>query len=258
MMMLQRRTLLASGLSVAALGAVGIGLWPRLDAYEDEAERQRQLLLSDPTLAELVRMATLAANGHNTQPWMFRLDEERVQILPDMSRRTEVVDPDDHHLYTSLGCAAENLVIAAQAHGRTADLSVETGAETSIDIEFRSGSANVSALYQAIPLRQSTRSAYDGQPVSAADIDQLTKAAKEEGVSVLIFTEASDREAILEFVVEGNSAQMDDAAFVDELRAWIRFSPDQALSSKDGLFAACSGNPVMPGWIGGAMFDVVF
>jgi hypothetical protein len=27
---------------------------------------------------------------------------------------TPAVDPDDHHLYASLGCAAENLVIARQ------------------------------------------------------------------------------------------------------------------------------------------------
>lgn len=256
--MLSRRTLIASGLSVAALGAVGYGTWPRLDSYEEEIERQRRLLSSDPSMAEFVRMATLAANGHNTQPWMFGLDNERVRILPDMSRRTEVVDPDNHHIYTSLGCAAENLVIAAQAHGRTADLNIESGSETAIEIALGTGPELNSDLYRAIPLRQSTRSVYDGQPISAADIAQLTKTAQENGVSVLIFTEASDREAILEFVIEGNSAQMDDPAFVEELRDWLRFSPDQALSTKDGLFAACSGNPVMPGWMGRPMFDAFF
>jgi hypothetical protein len=27
-------------------------------------------------------------------------------ILPDLSRRCPAVDPDDHHLFVSLGCAA--------------------------------------------------------------------------------------------------------------------------------------------------------
>ena len=74
-------------------------------------------------------MATLAANGHNTQPWKFRLEERNVTILPDLTRRTEVVDPDDHHLCVSLGCAAENLVIADAAHGQAAVVAIEGGSE---------------------------------------------------------------------------------------------------------------------------------
>ena len=47
---------------------------------------------------ELVRQATLAASSHNTQPWKFRVAEQSITILPDFTRRTPVVDPDDHHL----------------------------------------------------------------------------------------------------------------------------------------------------------------
>jgi hypothetical protein len=256
--MLSRRAFVASGLSVAALGALGYSLWPRLDGYQDEVERQRRLLSGDPTLQDLVRMSTLAANGHNTQPWRFRLDEAGVRILPDLSRRTEVVDPDDHHLYVSLGCAAENLVIAASANGRPADVAIESGPEPHIDIALSNGPRLDDTLYRAIPLRQSTRSAYDGQPIASSDIDLLTAAAQQEGVSVLIFTEPAELEAISAFVVEGNSAQMDDPAFAAELRDWLRFSPDTAIAHGDGLFSACSGNPVMPEWIGGRVFNAVF
>jgi hypothetical protein len=203
-------------------------------------------------------MATLAASGHNTQPWKFRLTETGVRILPDLSRRTGVVDPDDHHLYVSLGCAAENLVIAAAANDRAAEIWIELGSGTAIEIALETGPASTQPLYQVIPLRQSTRSVYDGQPISAAEIELLKVAAQEDGVSILIFTEASDRETVFESVVEANSAQMDDAAFVAELRDWIRFSPTQALSTRDGLFAACSGNPVTPAWMGSRLFDAFF
>ncbi len=258
MAMISRRTLIASGLSVAALGGLGYGFWPRLDGYHEELERQRQLLAGDPTLRELIRMATLAANGHNTQPWKFNLDEGRIKILPDLARRTEVVDPDDHHLYVSLGCASENLVIAARAHGQSAAIEISDGPEPQIDIGLRSGSASDNAFYKAIPLRQSTRSAYDGRQISQADIDLLKAAAKQDGVSVLIFTEQVQREAISEFVIEGNSAQMDDPAFIAELRDWLRFSPDKAVATGDGLFSACSGNPVAPEWIGSRLFNAFF
>jgi hypothetical protein len=59
-------------------------------------------------------------------------------------------------------------------------------------------------------------------------------------------------------VVVGNSAQMDDAAFVRELTAWLRFSPRQAIEAGDGLFSASSGNPALPTWLALLMFDLVF
>jgi hypothetical protein len=113
-------------------------------------------------------------------------------------------------------------------------------------------------LYQAISLRQSTRSVYDGQAISSDDMALLATAAREDGVSVLVFTEPQDRDAILDFVIEGNSAQMDDPAFVGELRDWLRFSPAQAIETDDGLFAACSGNPVTPDWMGSRLFQIFF
>ncbi|MCY7390333.1 MAG: Tat pathway signal protein, partial [Leptolyngbyaceae cyanobacterium CAN_BIN12] len=45
-------------------------------------------------LRELVRYATLAPSSHNTQCWKFRLDDRSISILPDLSRRCPVVDPD--------------------------------------------------------------------------------------------------------------------------------------------------------------------
>ncbi len=203
-------------------------------------------------------MSTLAANGHNTQPWKFRLDERGATILPDLARRTAVVDPDDHHLYVSLGCAAENLIIAANAHGLLTEAAINDGPEPQIEIALRNGPIRDGGLYEAIPLRQSTRSAFDGQQISEHDIVLMKSAAQQEGVSVLIFTERAQLDAIAEFVIEGNSAQMDDPAFVAELRDWLRFSPGNAITKGDGLFSPCSGNPAMPEWIGARLFETFF
>jgi hypothetical protein len=69
-----------------------------------------------------VRYATLAPSSRDTQCWKFAMDGQSITMLPDFSRRCPVVDPDDHHLYVSLGCAAENLVHAAQAFGLAGDV----------------------------------------------------------------------------------------------------------------------------------------
>ena len=115
-----------------------------------------------PDASDLIRYATLAANAHNTQPWRFRADGNRIEILPDFSRRTPAVDPDDHHLFASLGCAAENLAIAAGARGRPSEFAFDRAGEGSVQTWFSEGEARDVALSDAIPVRQSTRADYDG------------------------------------------------------------------------------------------------
>jgi len=73
-------------------------------------------------LHELVRNATLAPSSHNTQCWKFRALGNLITIEPDLSRRCPVVDPDDHHMFVSLGCATENLAHAALANGLKANV----------------------------------------------------------------------------------------------------------------------------------------
>src|SRR5271165_6755664 len=95
-----------------------------------------------------------------------------------LSRRTPVVDPDDHHLFVSLGCAAENVALASGARGRPGELHLDPSNDAAVVFEFSSGQASVSALFDAIPVRQSSRADYDGRPVSGADLPELTVAVR--------------------------------------------------------------------------------
>lgn len=202
-----------------------------------------------------MRYATLAANGHNTQPWRFRISPGSLRVLPDFTRRTPVVDPDDHHLYVSLGCAVENLLIAAAARGQAG--AVATTAE-GVDVDLVPAASREGDLFAAIPLRQSTRSVYDGRTVPNAALRELEAAARVEGVSLRLVTDGAQLGQVLEFVIAGNSTQMDDPAFVAELLEWIRFNTADALATGDGLYSASSGNPTLPGWLGRRIFPLVF
>ena len=72
------------------------------------------------------------------------------------------------------------------------------------------------------------------------------------------WTFAQRSRSVLEYVVAGNTAQINDAAFVSELKAWIRFGADEALRTGDGLFAGASGNPALPRWLGIRMMGLFF
>ncbi len=116
----------------------------------------------------------------------------------------------------------------------------------------------VSPLYQAIPARQSTRGEYDTRPLSSAELNLLEAAGTGPGVSVLLLTDRQVMENVLDFVIQGNSAQVRDPAFVRELKDWVRFNGAHAARTGDGLFAGSSGNPSLPAWLGSLMFDLFF
>ncbi len=209
-------------------------------------------------MRELVRYATLAPSSHNTQCWRYRLAEEAITVLPDFTRRCPAVDPDDHHLHVSLGCAVENLAQAALANGLQAQPHVEAEPAQGIRVVLEPTRAVATALYRAIPERQCTRSAFDGRPVANAELALLERAGTGDGVRVLLLTGQDVMEKVLAYVVEANTAQMRDPAFVEELKRWIRFGEDEALRTGDGLFSATSGNPVVPRWLGSLLFGMFF
>lgn len=207
---------------------------------------------------ELIRYATLAPSSHNTQCWKFRIEERSISIFPDLSRRCPAVDPDDHHLFVSLGCAAENLIQAALANGLKGVSGFDPAAGGALRVVLEPTKAVVSPLFQSIPERQSTRAEYDGKPLSKEELGMIEKAGTGNGVRVILLTEQAAMEKVLEYVVRGNTAQMNDRAFVDELKAWIRFSSDEAVRTRDGLYAASSGNPSVPTWLGSLLFSLFF
>jgi hypothetical protein len=209
-------------------------------------------------LRELVRYATLAPSSHNTQCWKFRLEDHAISILPDLSRRCPVVDPDDHHLYVSLGCAAENLIQAAQAQGLSAQCTFDASGDGAVRIVLEPAPAIVTPLFEAIPHRQCTRSAYDGKPLSREDIKLLETVGTGDGVRVIMLTERAEMETVLDYVIQGNTAQMTNPAFMRELKSWIRFNDQEATLKGDGLSGRATGNPPIPRWLGNLLSKLLF
>lgn len=207
---------------------------------------------------ELVRFATLAPSGHNAQCWKFELEKARISILPDFARRTPAVDPDDHHLFVSLGCATENLVQAARTVGLRSNVSFDPRGDGAVRVAFEPASAFVSPLFRTITSRQCTRDAYDGRSVPPRDLRMLERVGEGAGVRVLMVTRRSEMERVLAYVVRGNTAQMNDPVFMRELRTWIRFNEREALARCDGLSSLASGNPQVPRVIGDIAFEFAF
>lgn len=256
---MNRRQMLIGAGATAALGGGAAyltvsGMGSSSD-YAAAIAPLRRPLADTPSARELIRYATLAPNGHNTQPWLFRVGDKRIDILPDFSRRTPVVDPDDHHVFVGLGAAAENLSLASAARGAPGAVGFDPGNKGSVVFDFEQARAIRSVMFDAIAKRQSTRADYDGRMVIPADLDTLVRAAAMPGVDLVLLTDRNRVDRLRDLVLAGNSTQMADAAFVRELKSWLRFNPRQALRTGDGLYSVASGSPMLPDWLGPHAFD---
>lgn len=250
------RRVILTGIGAALLtGGAGYGLAARTSArYADAVAACRRPLDLSATgadrLAELVRFASLAPNSHNTQGWTFVSTPNGVRASVDLARRTPAVDPDDHHLFVSLGAAVETLVIAATAYGVI--VRPEAAPDGAVTLRFPEGAA-ASPLLPAIVLRQSHRGLYDGAPLT--DSDRNTLLSGDAGLRLI--EDAPSRAALRDLSTAALRVQMEDAAYRAELETWLRFSRTAALRTGDGLFSGCGGNPALPQGLGHALFPLL-
>ena len=110
----------------------------------------------------LIRAAILAANPHNSQPWLFHVTSTQINLFADLSRNLGPVDPFLIEMHIGLGAALENLLLTAAANGYTTQVTLSPDALDATlvaRIGLKPGSAPVSNLYNMIPLRGHNRSA---------------------------------------------------------------------------------------------------
>lgn len=169
--------------------------------------------------------------------------------MPDFTRALPVVDPDHRELYISLGCAAENLFIAAGHFGYQVQLTECSRKELVFALTPCSG-VEEDIMFRQIEKRQTNRSVYSGKKIPPEIVEQLKAVSKEKGVHCYMVENGSPRaEMLTEYILKGNGIQMKDPAFKDELISWMRFNARQVKQTSDGLSYRVSGNPPLPGFL---------
>lgn len=205
----------------------------------------------DRNYTKIVHYAIQAPSSHNSQPWKFRIEGNRIFIYPDYSRALEIADFDKHELFISLGCALENLVIAARHFDYYPLVHIQTEGEVFIEVELQQlTQSKDDKLFEQIEIRQSTRNVYNGKPIPPQHLEVLGSVSMREGVGRHILTEKNLLEPVIELVKEACRVQYSDESFVDELLHWVRFNEKAAVEKLDGVFSGTVGRPSVPGWLG--------
>jgi hypothetical protein len=208
-------------------------------------------LWNDPSIRNtplgLVAAGVIAANPHDTQPWLFAIGEDSIEIYADTSRNLGAMDACIREMHLGLGCAIENMLTAAGANGYSAQL--ETAPGSLLDLTERKrpvlaarlrlqriAAAAAEPRYAAIPLRHTNRYGYDPAKAPTAEWRDFTRALGAVGdVKVFLFEAGSPQRHVFDAaVVTATEAIIADKTMIADSDRWFRPSSGEIDVHRDG------------------------
>jgi len=241
--------LIASGgmLRAAAVG----GLPPDGDAYSPWQYWNAPSLKGTPLA--LVAAGVLAANPHDTQPWLFRISDAAIDIFADLSRNLGAMDCYVREMHLGLGCAIENMLLVAAPNGYAATLDAEPGSLTAL--AARDGMVNAAtlrlerqspnppdALARAIPDRHTNRYPYDRKrAVPQQWRDFAAHADAGDDVRVFLFEDGAERDEFDKAVVDATLSIVADTTMIADSDRWLRMSRSEIEQHRDGPTLEAAG-----------------
>ena len=198
-----------------------------------------------------VAAAVLAASPHNTQPWIFGVGTDSIDVFVDNARSTGTVDPLAREQYVGLGCALENLVLGCWARGLRPAMTLlpdGTGGTRVAHIALTATAPSSGPLYDAIGERHTNRGPYDGRPLTVEMLGPLADLTGLDGLAAQWITDLAPRAAMGSLLIDAAEALIADEQQSKDGFVWFRNSNDEVQRYRDGL--VLDGQGVSPQVLG--------
>lgn len=177
-------------------------------------------------LAFLLRHAVKAPSSHNSQPWLFTVGGDSVELHADRTRALPVTDHDDRELVISCGAALFSLRAAIRHYGYAERVDVfpdDGDPDLLARVELgppRPPTQAEKHLFWAIAKRRTNRHPFELRPVPSELLAELVRAARGEGAWLRV-VEDGTRGELADLVAEADRRQFADPRFRRELASWI-------------------------------------
>jgi hypothetical protein len=252
-----RRALLfgAAGAGALTVGGLGYRAWDRGvwsggegQAYAPWSDWQGQTV---DGIKRPLRAAILAANPHDTQPWLFDVSENAITVFADRARNLGTFDPFRREMHLGLGAAIENLVLAARAFGLAAkvapadgrlSLSPDDKPALAANIAFTPAPDARDALFAAIPKRHTNRGPFRAdQSVDAECLRRFADLVTEDDVRVVFVVDKNARGELGALIVEATNRIIGDPQMSTDSARWFRTGRRDIAAHRDGVTADTAG-----------------
>jgi hypothetical protein len=206
----------------------------------------------------MVRAAILAASPHNSQPWLFKVTGTAVELYLDVRRNLGPLDPYLREAYIGMGCALENLVLAAKAKGTQLDITLVPGRLGLVPpgpgpvrvgrVEIGPCIQEWTDLYEAIPRRHTNRAPLVPlKPVPPEFTRRLIHLVNDEqDARLFLFTGEAERNRIVAASSAAQAALDADPALRAAGDRWLRLRWDELQEQRDGLTVDAFGLAPVP------------
>lgn len=199
---------------------------------------------STPGPLGAVAAAVLAANPHNTQPWLFEVGATTIDVGVDPGRHLGSVDPYRREQHVGLGCALENLVLGCRARGLEPRLTLlpdGPDAARVARVDLVPAPAQHDPRHDAVGTRHTNRGPYTDEPLDAAALAGLVDPTGLPGVEVVWVVEEGARASLGGLMVDAAQAVVDDETQSRDGFAWFRGDDDAVQEHRDGLTLDAQG-----------------
>ena len=250
-----RRRLLAGAGAALVLGGIGFRAWDRGVWSGGEGAAYAPWLNLEASASDHImrplHAAILAANPHDTQPWLFQIRNDSITLFADRSRHLGSFDPFRREMHLGLGAALENLALAAGAFGFSASiipvegrlsLSPDNAPTVAARIVLRSMPAKRDALFAAITQRHTNRGPYrPDQPVGAETLRRLADIVSDDSVRVIFVTDQVARSDLGALIIAATVRIVGDAQMSADSARWFRTGRREISAHQDGVTVDTSG-----------------
>jgi hypothetical protein len=171
--------------------------------------------------------AITAPSNHNTQPWLFRLHGDKVDLIADRLRALPVIDAHDRELTISCGAAIGMLRIALRGFGYDTGVELlpnkdEPDLLATVELEHRRDATVTEVkLRDAIVRRRTVRVRFEHLHPGHQTIATLILAAAREFIELRFFMSEAERASLADLICEADRLQFADPSFRRELASWM-------------------------------------
>ncbi|MDP3997801.1 MAG: nitroreductase family protein [bacterium] len=182
-------------------------------------------MTSHQIIEQILPAAVLAPSAHNTQPWLFNISDNTIDIYIDHRRHLMVSDPTHRQLYTSLGCLIANCLIAAAHHNHHTDIDFFPDGEgenmliARLRLNNSGTDSHLASLFPVINQRRTDRSEYNKEPLTADEKNHLPSL---QSLAVIPVETHEQIDKLAAITGAGSYATLARKDFRRELSHWVR------------------------------------